>query len=66
MPNKSKTAKGGKKKTLKWFVSRIGKIIYRKDTGNYGLKIKNITHAKALEMYQNDLDLYYQDTPFTS
>ena len=50
-----------KKHTLKWFVTRIGKNIYRKDTGNVPVKVASKTHAQALLMYQNDLDLYYSD-----
>ena len=39
-------------------------MVYRKDTGSVGVKVKNENHARALEMYQNDLDLNYQDVPF--
>lgn len=53
------------KHPLSWFINRIGKTIYRKDTGNIGVLVKHKIHANALEMYQNDLDLYYQDKPFT-
>ena len=52
------------KRTLKWFTDRIGKTIYRKDTQEHGVKVASKIHAKALEMYQNDLDLFYQDKPF--
>jgi hypothetical protein len=52
-----------KKHSLSWFIRRIGKKIYRKDTKDYGAQVKNITHAKALEMYQNDLNLEYSDKP---
>ena len=52
------------KHPLSWFTERIGKKVYRKDTGTHAVEVKNEIHAKALEMYQNDLDLYYQDEPF--
>lgn len=42
------------KHPLSWFVERIGKTIYRKDTGEFGIKVERKSHAKALEMYQND------------
>lgn len=51
---------------LFWFKSRIGKIVYRKDTGNHGLKINSLVHAKYLHMVQYDLDLYYSDEPFNN
>ena len=56
--------KSQKKHTLSWFEKRIGKIIYRKDCGVFGVEVKSMTHARALDMYQNDLDLYYADKPF--
>ena len=62
---KSTTQRKNKKHNLQWFISRIGKEIYRRDTKNYPVTIKDDGHAKALEMYQNDLDLYYSDKPFT-
>ena len=49
------------KHPLSWFVERIGKEIHRKDCGKHTVKVANETHAKALEMYQNDLDLEYFD-----
>lgn len=45
-------------------MQRIGKTIYGRDTGEYGFKIRDKFHAKVIEMYQNDLDLYYADEPF--
>ncbi len=53
-----------KKHTLKWFIARIGKQIYRKDTNDFPITIATEAHAKTLEMYQNDLELYYSDKPF--
>lgn len=52
------------KHPLKCFMQRIGKTIYGRDTGEYGFKIRDKFHAKVIEMYQNDLDLYYADEPF--
>lgn len=54
-----------KKHTLKWFINRIGKDLYRNDTKMHKVRVASVTHAKALEMYQNDLDLYYSDKPIT-
>ena len=64
MPASNIKKKPRLKHPLSWFIERIGKTIYRKDAGSYGVKVKNKNHAQALEMYQNDLDLYYQDGPF--
>ena len=49
------------KHQLRWFRNRIGKTVWRKDTGEVGLKILSKTHAKYLHMVQNDLDLVYRD-----
>lgn len=53
-----------KKHDLQWFIDRIGKEVYRKDTKVYSLIIKGITQAKYLHMIQFDLDLDYGDKPF--
>lgn len=52
------------KRTLAWFEARVGKNIYRNDCGNFEVKVNSKIHALALEMYQNDLRLFYQDEPF--
>ena len=52
------------KRNLKWFISKIGKEVYRKDCKNVPLKINNKTHAKYLEMVQNDLNLEYSDKKY--
>lgn len=53
------------KRKLEWFLKRIGKPIYRKDTKEYSVIVSDKNHARMLEMYQNDLDLYYKDKPFS-
>lgn len=65
-PSNNRKKTKPEKHNLGWFEERVGKIIYRKDTGDIGVKVQSKIHAKALEMYQNDLDLYYQDVPFIS
>ncbi len=52
-----------KRHTLKWFKDRIGKKVYRNDTKMHTVRVASVTHAKYLEMVQNDLDLYYSDKP---
>ena len=47
-----------------WFMKRIGKKVYRKDTAQFGLIIKNKIHAQYLEMMEADLGLEYDDKPF--
>ncbi len=64
-PSNNRKKKPLPKHPLSWFVSRIGKVIYRNDAGQFSVKVDSEIHAKALEMYQNDLNLFYRDTPFT-
>ena len=49
---------------LLWFIDRIGKTVYRRDTKQFGLIVKNEVHAKYLEMMEADLELNYDDKPF--
>lgn len=51
---------------LDWFMDRIGKVVYRKDCKNHGLKINDEFHARYIHMMQCDLDLEYADKPFKS
>lgn len=64
MPANNVKKKKQAKHTLSWFIDRIGRTVYRIDTGVYGVKIKSKVHAEYLEMVEHDLDLYYQDEPF--
>lgn len=64
MPANNIKKKKKVKHPLSWFTKRIGKTVYRIDTGAHGVEIKSKVHAKYLEMVENDLDLYYQDEPF--
>ena len=56
--------------TLKWFINRIGKKVYRddieccnqcKNVADHGLEIHDKNHAEYLFMVQNDLQINYRD-----
>ena len=59
------------KHTLKWFLNRIGKRIYRNKTSckcyvccnvyTNGLIVTDKFHAEYLEMIQNDIPIDYRD-----
>ena len=59
---------------LDWFGNRIGKIVYRspihghppccdtcKKSSEFGIFIRNLTHARYLHMVQGDLGVEYRD-----
>jgi hypothetical protein len=63
------------KNSKEWFTERIGKRVYRTETtckcevctriGEVGLVIADELHAQYLFDCQNELDLYYFDSPLT-
>lgn len=58
------------KHTLKWFINRVGKTIYRKKLScpcsscqKTEGKVCNKAHAEYIFLCQNELGIEYQDKP---